>query len=488
MLVNMQTIQDHALRKPRFGGKKASDVWSKFASLTSHQQETLLWFIAEEKEGLYDTERNDPTSSSQVVLLSLYFNQHRWRRVWEALRRFIALDVRGRPWRRTLFIVLARTQESRREGPRPLLSTMDRGRSPSRRHDFYGIGLDRSDSASSPFGSRNQNGSIDPVRPTYIKVHHKDLSPDTLNTYRLPWEWCDEERKYIIIKRWISQRDQEILFKHTRRLRRKILRHHDDRAGDPSGLAYREGDSEHHGRNHKPEYYPPPLSPQPYVRTNKSTDRTNENLKLRRVINFNENNTYEDSTLPRGPPSRKATTTEDAEEAQIDGAPIRRRTTTFGEDENADQVPKANEEGMFTKLGFPPKLFKKRQPTQPPGDNGLKSHGTNLTDRTQIRDRSRSRSRRRLALLPRRKWIAKHLYPLLSISKHLKYVLAALFFQQCLMLCAGKRHLSSSRSSSNDPSSLPWVNIFQSFLSNSVNTFFHTTQNVPTLASYKVCA
>lgn len=32
---------------------------------------------------------------------------------------------------------------------------------------------------------------VDLNRPTYIKVHRKHLSPDTLDAYDLPWEWYD---------------------------------------------------------------------------------------------------------------------------------------------------------------------------------------------------------------------------------------------------------------------------------------------------------
>lgn len=32
---------------------------------------------------------------------------------------------------------------------------------------------------------------MDLTRPTYIKVHCRHLSPDTLDLYELPWEWDD---------------------------------------------------------------------------------------------------------------------------------------------------------------------------------------------------------------------------------------------------------------------------------------------------------
>ncbi|KAL8682211.1 MAG: hypothetical protein Q9186_001749 [Xanthomendoza sp. 1 TL-2023] len=60
-------------------------------------------------------------------------------------------------------------------------------------------------------------------RPTYIKVHRKHLSPDTLDAYELPWEWDDRDSNYIVIKRWINENDQDKLFEHTRKLREQRL-------------------------------------------------------------------------------------------------------------------------------------------------------------------------------------------------------------------------------------------------------------------------
>ncbi|KAL9042155.1 MAG: hypothetical protein Q9180_000803 [Flavoplaca navasiana] len=56
-------------------------------------------------------------------------------------------------------------------------------------------------------------------RPTYLRVHRNYLSPDTLDAYDLPWEWDERDSHYIIIKRWISENDQDKLFDHTRKLR-----------------------------------------------------------------------------------------------------------------------------------------------------------------------------------------------------------------------------------------------------------------------------
>ncbi|MCJ1457372.1 hypothetical protein MMC28_007740 [Mycoblastus sanguinarius] len=64
---------------------------------------------------------------------------------------------------------------------------------------------------------------IDLRRPTYIKVHRKHLSPETLDEYDLPWSWDERDSNFIIIKKWIPEHEQDILFEHTRRQREKKL-------------------------------------------------------------------------------------------------------------------------------------------------------------------------------------------------------------------------------------------------------------------------
>ncbi|KAI4097357.1 MAG: hypothetical protein LQ344_000456 [Seirophora lacunosa] len=80
-----------------------------------------------------------------------------------------------------------------------------------------------------------QTKVMDLSKQTYIKVHRKYLSPDTLDAYELPWEWDDvsfhvplqpqtpRDSNYIIIKRWVNGNDQDKLFEHTRRLREQRL-------------------------------------------------------------------------------------------------------------------------------------------------------------------------------------------------------------------------------------------------------------------------
>lgn len=122
-------------------------------------------------------------------------------------------------------------------------------------------------------GNSGQMKIMDLTRPTYIKVHRKHLSPDTLDAYDLPWEWDDvslsplvvalhvlfpsisvlfqlpiakwsnappsgaqkhlvclahsylthmslqRDTNYIVIKRWIPEHEQDMLFEHTRKMR-----------------------------------------------------------------------------------------------------------------------------------------------------------------------------------------------------------------------------------------------------------------------------
>ncbi|KAJ9484871.1 hypothetical protein VN97_g8496 [Penicillium thymicola] len=59
---------------------------------------------------------------------------------------------------------------------------------------------------------------------TWIKVHRKHLLPDSLMAYSLPWDWDEHDPNYIIIKQWIDDDFQEMLFAHTRRIREgKVL-------------------------------------------------------------------------------------------------------------------------------------------------------------------------------------------------------------------------------------------------------------------------
>ncbi|KAF2272605.1 uncharacterized protein EI97DRAFT_206846 [Westerdykella ornata] len=56
-------------------------------------------------------------------------------------------------------------------------------------------------------------------QPTYVKVHKEHLSIDTLHYYDIPYEIDRADPNYIIILREMDNKETEILFEHTRRLR-----------------------------------------------------------------------------------------------------------------------------------------------------------------------------------------------------------------------------------------------------------------------------
>ncbi|KAF2740009.1 hypothetical protein EJ04DRAFT_263446 [Polyplosphaeria fusca] len=56
-------------------------------------------------------------------------------------------------------------------------------------------------------------------QPTYVKVHKDHLSIETLNYYEIPYEYDRSDPDFLIVMREMDQRETEILFEHTRRLR-----------------------------------------------------------------------------------------------------------------------------------------------------------------------------------------------------------------------------------------------------------------------------
>lgn len=57
-------------------------------------------------------------------------------------------------------------------------------------------------------------------RPTYTKMSRRHLSIETLNKYRIDYEF-DVDPDYVLIKRWVPEHEQDILWAHTREIRER---------------------------------------------------------------------------------------------------------------------------------------------------------------------------------------------------------------------------------------------------------------------------
>ena len=63
--------------------------------------------------------------------------------------------------------------------------------------------------------------AVDIARPTYIRVKLEHLYPETLERYNLPWSYDPIDKKYVLIKEYISHELQQELFEHTRLIKIK---------------------------------------------------------------------------------------------------------------------------------------------------------------------------------------------------------------------------------------------------------------------------
>ncbi|CZS89871.1 uncharacterized protein RCO7_02403 [Rhynchosporium graminicola] len=61
---------------------------------------------------------------------------------------------------------------------------------------------------------------IDLNRPTYTRMSRRHLSIETLNRYRIDYEF-DQDADYILIKRWVPEYEQDFLWSHTREIRER---------------------------------------------------------------------------------------------------------------------------------------------------------------------------------------------------------------------------------------------------------------------------
>lgn len=57
---------------------------------------------------------------------------------------------------------------------------------------------------------------MDLARPTYIRVQTRHLLPETLEHYHLPWEYDQNDDKYLLVKQYIDHDFQNELFQHTK--------------------------------------------------------------------------------------------------------------------------------------------------------------------------------------------------------------------------------------------------------------------------------
>lgn len=62
--------------------------------------------------------------------------------------------------------------------------------------------------------------AIDPNRPTYTRMSRRHLSIETLNRYRIDYEF-DSDPDYVLIKRWVPEYEQDFLWSHTREIRER---------------------------------------------------------------------------------------------------------------------------------------------------------------------------------------------------------------------------------------------------------------------------
>jgi hypothetical protein len=83
-------------------------------------------------------------------------------------------------------------------------------------HDTFGA---RDEPKIAPLAQNGLNPPHLGQQPTYIKVHREHLAIETLHYYKLPYEYDKSNSDYIIIMRELRERETEILFEHTRRLR-----------------------------------------------------------------------------------------------------------------------------------------------------------------------------------------------------------------------------------------------------------------------------
>lgn len=62
--------------------------------------------------------------------------------------------------------------------------------------------------------------AIDPNRPTFTRMSRKHLSIETLNAFKIDYEF-DVDPNYVLIRRWVPEYEQDFLWNHTREIRER---------------------------------------------------------------------------------------------------------------------------------------------------------------------------------------------------------------------------------------------------------------------------
>ena len=404
MPLNMRSIQDHALKRSRWGSRKPLSVWDAFARLPNYQQEMILTILAERKRQLYDYTRDDPPLPPQLVLISLNVAKYRWRRFLEALRRFGDFDFGNAPKRRMLFIVIARVTQPHSNGSEPLISSTKPWRRPSKADRDDSESTSSNDPSSSPSRSRRRS------RVRYSRSrsrsrtrgHRRGLVVAAARGLKAAYQNRKSER-----------------FAEERRSRRRSRRRRYSLDSDPMHEAYGGAQAraaEAAGAQQSTGRYDYAANPTGYPSSSigteapKAGDQGDDESQLRRVTTLNETDGNEPSTVPPPPPQREPTVIETDKIALPPPFSPPQRATTFQEDVNSGGRSVGGQ--ALAALGLRSTSRRGRDASRPT-ENKIARKNTGPRSSRDLRvtrgersrrDRSRSRSRSR-AMVPRlSKW------------------------------------------------------------------------------------
>ena len=83
--------------------------------------------------------------------------------------------------------------------------------------------------------------------PVYPRMHGDDIEIETLTRYDVPWEWYSEDRDYIVLLEELSVEEADILFEHTKKIRKERRKRRRQERGKgspprPTPVTVEEGD------------------------------------------------------------------------------------------------------------------------------------------------------------------------------------------------------------------------------------------------------